>query len=59
MECEECMLTEKNELDSASVCLVVWAIAPAVVTFLAASGCARMRLTRLLLLLEHRQLNAH
>ena len=49
----------KKELDSASVGLVVWAIAPAVVTFLVASGCARMRLASLFLLLEHRQLHAH
>ena len=37
----------KKELDSASVGLVVWEIASAIVTFLAASGCARMRLASL------------
>ena len=49
----------KKELDSASVDLVVWEIASAIVTFLVASGCARMRLASLFLLLEHRQLHAH
>ena len=49
----------KKELDSVSVGLVVWAIAPTIVTFLVASRCARMRLASLLLLLEHRKLHAH
>ena len=49
----------KKELDSASVDLVVWEIASAIVIFLVASGCARMRLASLFLLLEHRQLYAH